>query len=320
MFSFQMNKTQEIEKRLAAIDLAAIDLELSVTKPYQLRGALREEKKQLLKQLESDKGKQKVTTSPPVLYNPVDIYRGYGHEDRQSFRVSKEQMLRAQIKEKQQQIKQLCQEVKDMKCMIKCIQTERDRSSDEELSKHYDRAMMIESPKESPKSPSPDPKLSMLTGPKVFIKVQFQPEEYKPYTLDCMIDSSCQVNLAKSSALPAFYWEKTADRGSAIEGTPAALTAKAELFPVQFGKVKDKLTVYKLDSITEDCILGSEFLQRVDPFTVNSKDMTFTCYLNNQKVTLPISFNASHKCIAPEQKIVSKQNPAQLSKMEEWIR
>ena len=72
----------------------------------------------------------------------------------------------------------------------------------------------------------------MLTRPKVYIQVQFKPEEFKHYTLDCMIDSGCQVNLEKGSALPQYYWEETTDRGSAIEGTPVTLKAKAELFPV----------------------------------------------------------------------------------------
>ena len=82
----------------------------------------------MLKQIEQDTGKRKVSAITPAIYNPVELYKGYpdGHEDRQSFRVSKEQMLHTQIREKQQQIKQLCQEVEDMKCMIKCIQMERD--------------------------------------------------------------------------------------------------------------------------------------------------------------------------------------------------
>ena len=78
---FSISKTQEIEKWLAAIDL-----QLSVTQPfqYQLRAALKDEKKQLLRQLEQDKGKQKIISSSPVLYNPIELYKGYtdGHEDR----------------------------------------------------------------------------------------------------------------------------------------------------------------------------------------------------------------------------------------------
>ena len=41
-----------------------------------------------------------------------------------------------------------------------------------------------------------------------------------------MIDSSCQLNLSKGSAIPLFYWEKSEDHGLAIEGTPASLTGK----------------------------------------------------------------------------------------------
>ena len=87
--------------------------------------------------------------------------------------------------------------------MMKVIQLERDQSSDEELSKHYNLAMETKSPKI--REPSPDPNLGMLTGPKIFVKVQFNPKEFKPYTLDCMIDSGCQVNLEKGPALPQFW-------------------------------------------------------------------------------------------------------------------
>ena len=81
--------------------------------------------------------------------------------------------------------------------------------------------------------------------------------------------------MAKGSALPPFYWEQTSDRGTAIEGTPVPLKAKEKIFPVNFNGVSDKLTVYRLDSINDDCILGSEFLNRVSPFTVDTKKMVF---------------------------------------------
>ena len=68
-------------------------------------------------------------------------------------------MLRLQIREKQQQIKQLCTEVDDVRCMIKIIQAEKDQSSDEELNKHFDRAMKSEIPKGISISLDPDPKL-----------------------------------------------------------------------------------------------------------------------------------------------------------------
>ena len=35
-----------------------------------------------------------------------------------------------------------------------------------------------------------------------------------------MIDSGCQINLAKGNAIPQFYWENTAEMGIVIEGTP----------------------------------------------------------------------------------------------------
>ena len=61
-----------------------------------LRASLKEEKKQLLKKLEQDKGKGIVSHVTPALYNPIELYKSYpdGHESRQCYRVDKEQMLR----------------------------------------------------------------------------------------------------------------------------------------------------------------------------------------------------------------------------------
>ena len=96
-------------------------------------------------------------------------------------------MLLLQIKEKQHQLRSLVTQIEDLKSMVKIIQIERDQSSDEELSKQYDQA--LESPEK--KEPSPNLTLGMLTGPKMFIRIQFFPSEYKPYFLDCMLDSGC---------------------------------------------------------------------------------------------------------------------------------
>ena len=67
-----------------------------------LRASLKEEKKQLLRQLEHDKGKRKVSSVTPVTYNPADLYKGYpdGHENRQAYRIDKEHMLWLQVREK----------------------------------------------------------------------------------------------------------------------------------------------------------------------------------------------------------------------------
>ena len=97
----------------------------------------------------------------------------------------------------------------------------------------------------------------MLTGPKLYIPVQFTPSEYKPYVLTCFLDFGCQVNLARGSALPSFYWENTSGGGTVINGNHVPLETKEELFPVNFNGVSDKLTVYRLDNLSEDCVLGS---------------------------------------------------------------
>ena len=93
LYMFSLNKPRNIEKQIAAIDL-----QLSETPPfeYMLRASLKEEKKQLLRQLELDKGKRKVSFVTPVTYNPADLYKGYpyGHENMQAYRIHTEHMLR----------------------------------------------------------------------------------------------------------------------------------------------------------------------------------------------------------------------------------
>ena len=177
---FSLSRTQQLEKKLAEIDL-----QLLVTQPYQyrLREALKEDKRRLLRELEQDQGNKKIVSSPSsISYNPIELYIGYpeAHEDRKSFRTNKEQAIRLQIKEKQNLVRQLCDEIDSLKCAIKIIQTEKEQSSDEELRKHFDRAM--KAPQEekarrrsmSPPS-SPEPQLALLSGPKVFLSAQFLP-------------------------------------------------------------------------------------------------------------------------------------------------
>ena len=105
-----------------------------------------------------------------------------------------------------------------------------------------------------------------------------------------MIDSGCQLNLSKGSTIPLFYWEKSADHGSAIEGTPVSLTGKVENFPIQISDKFEVLSLYRLDSIKEDYILGSEFLLRGSPFSVDKLKMLFSCTVNNLLVMCPLSF------------------------------
>ena len=85
MFSFGMPSLQQ--QQGIENNIPIIDLKLSETQPYQyqLQATLKEEKKQLLKQLEQGKGKRKIDDVSPVLYNPVELYRSYpeGHDDRQ---------------------------------------------------------------------------------------------------------------------------------------------------------------------------------------------------------------------------------------------
>ena len=134
-----------------------------------------------------------------------------------------------------------------------------------------------------------------------------------------MLDSGCQVHLAKGLALPSFYWENTSDRGPAIEGTHVPLVAKAENFPIKLKGTNDSLSLYILDDINEDCILGSKFLSRVSPISVDTKKMIFSYVINDCTIELPISLNSVPKCKSLVQNPMQKTNPSQLLKMDHCI-
>ena len=72
LYMFSANKPQNIEKQIAAIDM---QLSETPTFEYMLRASLKEEKKQLLKKLEQDKGKGIVSHVTPALYNPIELYK-----------------------------------------------------------------------------------------------------------------------------------------------------------------------------------------------------------------------------------------------------
>ena len=114
--------------------------------------------------------------------------------------------------------------------MLLILVTETDQSSDEELSKHLEEAMQVPGQRKVSSLSSPEPNLGLFQGPKLFTSLTLYPPEYKSYSLSCMINSSFQLNLARGPAIPPFYWEKSVDHGSAIEGTPVSLTRRLEDF------------------------------------------------------------------------------------------
>ena len=195
------------------------------------------------------------------------VYKAYPdkHESRKQYRLSTRETLRAMVKEKQQQIKQLCTEVSELRDHINILDAEEEHSSEEEVNKFIKGAMdreveIVDTPEDIEQNVNTQPSLFLMSGPKMYIQIQFDLKEFKPYTLSCQIDSGCQVNLAKGSALPFYYWEKTFGSGTAIHGTPVPIRGKAEIVPVVFGKAQSKLTFYRLDELKDDCLLGSDFL------------------------------------------------------------
>ena len=169
----------------------------------------KDEKRKLLtrrkaKEKVSEEKEQSVSleiSKNPAFYQPADLCKGYPghHEDRQKFKKDKENMLRLQIKDKQNSLKKMVKEIEEMKRMLEITTRERDQSSDEETCRTYAKALQLPKVAES---------LGLFTGPKYFIKIKFFPSEFKSYELDCLIDSGFPMNLAKGNAIPSFYWEK----------------------------------------------------------------------------------------------------------------
>ena len=71
-----------------------------------------------------------------------------------------------------------------------------------------------------------------------------------------------------------------------------------------------------MDDVSEDCVLGSLWLQKVSPYSVDHDKMTFTCKLNGQFITLPMSFQPIRKCKTIEPPVIIQPPLAQLMKME----
>ena len=89
--------------------------------------------------------------------------------------------------------------------MLLILVAETDQSSDEELSKHLEEAMQVPGQRKVSSPSSPEPNLGLFQGPKLFISLTFCPLEFKSYSLSCMIDSGCQLNLSRGPAIPPFY-------------------------------------------------------------------------------------------------------------------
>ena len=68
--------------------------------------------------------------------------------------------------------------------------------------------------------------------------------------------------------------------------------------------------------MSEDVVLGSNFLHQVSPYFVNHHKKTFIYTFDNKFVRFPLSFQAPAVCPIPERFPVQFPNSAQLMKME----
>ena len=104
------------------------------------------------------------------------------------------------------------------------------------------------------------------------------------------------MNLAKGNAIQSLYWEKTNEHGVAIEGNPVQLKGRVPYFPISIGGMKEVLHLNRLDFLKEDCIIGSPFLHKVNPITVDEPNMIFTCTINGRRVSTSLYYSTSFKC------------------------
>ena len=68
--------------------------------------------------------------------------------------------------------------------------------------------------------------------------------------------------------------------------------------------------------MSEDVVLGSNFLHQVNPYFVNHHKKTFICTFDNKFVRFPLYFQDPSICPIPKSSPVQFPNTAQLMKME----
>ena len=127
------------------------------------------------------------------------------------------------------------------------------------------------------------------------------------------------MNMEKGNAIPYFHWEKTNEHGVAIEGNPVQLKSRVPKFPISISGKIQVLHLSKLDDLKEDCRIGSPFLHKIIPITVDEPNMIFNCTINDRRVSSSLYYYASFKC----KNFVPQSNPslslAELFKMKRCI-
>ena len=127
------------------------------------------------------------------------------------------------------------------------------------------------------------------------------------------------MNMAKGNAIPYFYWEKSNEHGVAIEETPVQLKDRVPNFPISISGIIEAMHLNTLYDLKEDCIIGSDFMHKVGPITIDQPNMIFTFTINDIRVSTSLYYYASFKC----KNFVPQSNPslslAELFKMKRCI-
>jgi hypothetical protein len=120
-------------------------LETTLAWKYTIRENLRKEKVDLLRYVATTRENivKDLSSNPSSSrYAPTYLYMDFPdqHKDRKNFRKDREKLLKLQLKEQQQMLKITLKNIKQIKLSIEEIRSERNNSSEDELSRVYEEA------------------------------------------------------------------------------------------------------------------------------------------------------------------------------------
>ena len=87
--------------------------------------------------------------------------------------------------------------------------------------------------------------------------------------MDCLLDSGAQLNLARHLEIPPFYWDKSNEGGSTINGSLFPIEHQVLYFRLQIQEHPVQCTFLELDEIPANVILSSEFFTRWSPIQID---------------------------------------------------
>jgi len=115
-----------------------------------------------------------------------------------------------------------------------------------------------------------------------------------------LIDSGADLNCIKGGIILSKYCERTNEHLASANGEPLSISYKLNKGYIQNDGYCFKNTFLTVDNITNDIILGTQFLTQIYPFYVNEIDVY------TKTMGKPISFN--FRSTARKKEVVSLQS------------